>query len=112
MVLTDDLPRFSPTLEHTTFRVFQEILSNVLRHSGARTFTVRLFLEGDRLQLKAWDDGRGFDPQAAQKHAMDGGSLGVVGMQERARLAGGRLVIESRPGQGTRVEVSLPVRER
>lgn len=112
MELADGLPRFSPTVEHTVFRVFQEALSNVLRHSGARNFRVSFRLDGDMLHLDAEDDGRGFDLQAAHKRALGGGSLGVIGMQERVRLVGGRIVIESQPGRGTRVQVSLPVTER
>lgn len=112
MELAEDLPRFSPTVEHTVFRVFQEALSNVLRHSGARNLRVRFRLEGDMLRLDAEDDGRGFDLQAAQKHALEGGSLGVVGMQERVRLVGGHIVIESQPGRGTRMQVSVPAMER
>lgn len=112
MELAEGLPRFSPTVEHTVFRVFQEALSNVLRHSGARNFQVKLCLEDDMLRLHAEDDGCGFDLQAAQKHALEGASLGVIGMQERVRLVGGRIVIESQPGRGTRMQVSVPATER
>lgn len=110
--LAEDLPRLTSAIEHTLFRVFQEALSNVLRHSGARNLEVKLKLEESELQLDICDDGKGFDPGAARKHALAGASLGVIGMQERVRLAGGRIVIESKPGQGTRVRVSLPAAER
>jgi two-component system sensor histidine kinase UhpB len=110
--LTEDLPRYTSTVEHTAFRVFQEALSNVLRHSGARNLSVRLALQGEQLQLEVRDDGHGFDPAAARKHALAGASLGVIGMHERVRLADGHIVIESSPGQGTLVRVSLPAMER
>lgn len=110
--LAEDLPRFAPSVEHTVFRVFQEAVSNVLRHSGAKRFKAKLRLEGDILRLDAEDDGCGFDLQAAHRRALEGGSLGVIGMQERVRLAGGDIVIESKPGQGTRVQVSMHTRER
>ena len=110
--LQEDLPRFTSAVEHTAFRVFQEALSNVLRHSGARNLSVKLASQGDRLQLEVRDDGHGFDPEAARTHALAGASLGVIGMQERARLADGHIVIESSPGQGTLVRVSLPAVER
>ncbi len=99
-------------IEHTVFRVFQEALSNVLRHSGASNLEVKLALDGDWLLLDIRDDGKGFDPAAARKHALAGNSLGVIGMQERVRLANGRIVIESSPGQGTLVRVSLLAFER
>ena len=110
--LAEDLPRFTSTVEHTAFRVFQEAVSNVLRHSGARKLSVKLALHEDRLQLEVRDDGHGFDPEAARKHALAGASLGVIGMHERVRLADGSIVIESSPGQGTLVRVSLPAVER
>lgn len=110
--LTEDLPRFDSVIEHTAFRVFQEALSNVLRHSGAAGLEVKLTLDGDWLLLDIRDDGKGFDLAAARKRALAGGSLGVIGMQERARLANGHMVIESSPGQGTLVHLSLPAAER
>ena len=106
--LPEDLPRFTSTVEHTAFRVFQEALSNVLRHSGAQKLEVRLKREGEWLQLDIADDGRGFDAESACKHALSGNSLGVIGMQERVRLASGHIVIESEPGRGARLHVSLP----
>ena len=109
--LAEDLPRFTSVIEHTAFRVFQEALSNVLRHSGANKLEVKLALDGDWLLLDIRDDGKGFDLGAARKHALAGGSLGVIGMQERVRLSNGRIVIESNPGQGTLIRVSLPAME-
>jgi two-component system, NarL family, sensor histidine kinase UhpB len=58
------------------------------------------------------DDGVGFDAEAARRHAMSGKSLGLLGMQERVRLAGGALILESAPGRGTQLQVSLPATER
>ena len=110
--LEEDMPRFTSVVEHTAFRVFQEALSNVLRHSGARNLKVKLKLDGDWLLMEIHDDGKGFDPGAARKHALAGASLGVIGMQERVRLADGRIDIESKPEQGTLVRVSLPAAER
>ena len=109
--LAEDLPRFTSTVEHTLFRVFQEALSNALRHSGARNLWVKLELKEGKLHLEVRDDGHGFDAEAARKHALSGASLGVIGMQERARLAGGRVVIESTLGKGTQIRVSLSATE-
>jgi PAS domain S-box-containing protein len=105
--MPEDLPRFPTLTENTLFRVFQEALSNVLRHAQAMHLTVSLKYEGDILTLVVQDDGRGFDPDVARTHAMTGTSLGVIGMQERVRLAGGKIVIESKPGEGTQVRVTL-----
>jgi len=106
--VADDLPRFSAMVENTLFRVFQESLSNVLRHAQAKKLAVELRFEADSLKLTIRDDGRGFDPAAAHKHALEGTSLGVLGMGERVRLAGGTIDFKSAIGQGTEIRVTLP----
>ena len=110
--LPEELPRLDHMAEITLFRVFQETLSNVLKHSGAAHLSVRLEYTGERLLMSAKDDGRGFDAEAARQRALSGKSLGLLGMRERARLAGGELVLESVPGQGAEVRVSLPAHAR
>lgn len=110
--LPEDLPRFDGMAEITLFRVFQEALSNVLKHAGAKHLAVGLAYSGGRLQLSMKDDGRGFDAEAARRHALSGKSLGLLGMQERVRLAGGEILMDSAPGKGTEVRVSLPGEER
>lgn len=110
--LQEGLPRFITLIEISLYRVFQEALSNVLRHSQAKHLAVTLAHSGERLELCLEDDGRGFEPAAAQKHAREGTSLGVIGMQERVRLAGGEIMIESVPGRGTVVRVSVPATAR
>jgi PAS domain S-box-containing protein len=89
------------------YRVVQEAVSNVLRHARARTvrIMVDVSLEGERVVAVVEDDGVGFDPEEI---LLTGEGLGLLGMDERARLAGGRLEIQSRPGAGTRVEIRLP----
>ena len=110
--LPEELPRFEVMAEITLFRVFQETLSNVLKHSRASRLEVRLEYAGGRLLMSARDDGTGFDAAAARQRALSGESLGLLGMQERARLAGGELVLESASGKGTLVRVSLPANAR
>lgn len=86
------------------FRVFQELLSNVARHARARRVEVRLGWEAGRLILRVRDDGRGITlAEQTGPHA-----LGLLGIQERAAAAGGEVTIESKPGWGTSVTVSLP----
>jgi PAS domain S-box-containing protein len=110
--LPEDLPRFDEMAEITLFRIFQESLSNALRHAQAKHLDARLHHSDGRLLLTVKDDGRGFDAEAARRTALSGKSLGLLGMQERARLAGGELTLISAPGKGTEVSVSLPVDER
>jgi PAS domain S-box-containing protein len=106
--MPEELPRFDGMAEITLFRVVQEALSNVLRHAEARHVTVKLRHASGRLDLSVKDDGRGFDTAAARRHAISGKSLGLLGMEERVRLAGGEIMFESVPGKGTELRVSLP----
>ena len=97
-----------PELRTTCFRVVQEALTNVVRHAQARHVRVGIRRRGAQLRLLVADDGIGFDPREAQVRAVQGASLGLVGMQERVLLAGGELSIESRAGQGTTIRALFP----
>jgi PAS domain S-box-containing protein len=88
-------------VETACFRVAQEAITNVLRHARARNLWLRLFTAGGELALSVRDDGQGFDLEAARRRGAAGASLGLVGMEERVALAGGRLELRSAPGQGT-----------
>jgi two-component system, NarL family, sensor histidine kinase UhpB len=85
------------------YRVVQEGLSNVARHSGAGRVRVSAVREDASVVVRVDDDGAGFDERTA------GGGLGLTGMRERAVLAGGRVVVRSVPGEGTLVELRLEV---
>jgi signal transduction histidine kinase len=90
------------------FRIFQEMLSNVARHARARHVQVRLWVDDPPdpvLYLSVRDDGVGAPAQALA----DARSHGVVGMRERAGHFGGKLSIDSAPGQGTRVRLVMPL---
>ena len=100
-------PALAPDVALCLYRVAQEALQNVVRHSGASRVTVTLAGADGRLVLTIADNGGGFDVAAPIEHA----ALGLTSMRERVRLAGGTLVVESRKGGGTRVEASVPVRE-
>ena len=89
----------------TVFRIFQEILTNVARHSRATRVDIDLALEGERLQLEVQDNGVGIGD--SELHG--GKSLGLLGMQERALLFGGEVHVTGSPGQGTTVAVSIPI---
>src|SRR6266566_3236709 len=96
-------------VETTCFRVAQEALTNVIRHAQAHAVDVELCEAGGALQLIVRDDGRGFDVPAARQRAVNGGSQGLLSMQERVALAGGDLEIDSAPGRGTTVRARLPL---
>ena len=96
--------RFDGPVSTAVFRILQEALTNVVRHAGARSVRVRLFLEGDLLALEIEDDGRGFDPLTLTRPE----SLGFLGMRERATALRGSLEVESEEGRGTLVRVRIP----
>jgi signal transduction histidine kinase len=86
-------------------RIAQEALQNALRHARARHVDVRMEGANGRLVVAVADDGVGFDPDDASLRAR---RLGLTSMEERARALGGRLTIDSRPGEGTTVRVEVP----
>jgi PAS domain S-box-containing protein len=89
------------------YRIAQEALHNVAKHSRAAATRVDLVKDDGELRLTIDDDGVGFDPKATRANA----SLGLVSMSERARFVHGRLSVESHAGKGTRVEVHVPIAE-
>ena len=103
--------RLSPAVELAVFRIGQEAVTNVERHAGAHRLAVRLEFVPSGVGLCVDDDGGGFDP-TAHGSPEDGGSLGLPGMAERARLVGGRLHVRSAPGAGTTVTAFVPVGDR
>lgn len=91
-------------LEVGLYRIAQEALTNVLRHAHAQQAHMELTLTPSQAQLVVTDDGCGFDPTQAAE-----GRFGLQGVNERARLLGGDMRIESAPGQGARLQVTLPL---
>ncbi|MBD3165271.1 PAS domain S-box protein, partial [bacterium] len=87
------------------FRILQETLTNVARHAKADSVTVNLNIVDGRLQLEVKDNGRGITAQEIE----DTQSFGLIGMQERVRHHGGVFTIEGKPGEGTMVQVGIPV---
>ncbi len=96
----------TPTQEILLYRIVQEALTNACRHSGARRIRVQLHpdLKEGWWILTVEDDGEGFNPEEAKGRDR----WGLIGMEERARLLGGRFLLRSRPGEGTRIEVRIP----
>ena len=101
--------RLAPELESTLYRITREALTNVFRHAEARRVSVLLERRADHVLLIVEDDGKGFDAAALLQAPATGRKLGLLGMQERAALAGGSVEIESNPGAGTTVFARLPL---
>jgi signal transduction histidine kinase len=103
---TDDgLPA---AIETCCFRVTQEALTNVTRHSEARHVAVELGVEDAEVVVSIRDNGKGFDVREARERAAHGLSIGLLSMEERVSLAGGRLEIQSTAGSGTSVVARFP----
>ena len=93
-----------PRVEAALYRICQEALANAARHSGTARATVLLVATPERVRLTVEDEGRGFDPSSVLS-----GRHGLLGMRERAGILGGTIEIESSPGEGTRVEATVPL---
>jgi len=106
---TDDAIEASSDVQTACFRIAQEALNNVVRHSGAHEVKVDLHQTDDVLVLTVTDDGRGFDVQIAVDRGGLDASLGLLGMRERARLLGGRVTVESTLRKGTTVRARIPM---
>ena len=97
--------RFAAPVETTAYRVVQETLTNVARHSGSKSATVQLLADGSCLTVSIRDEGRGFTWAT-----MQGGS-GLGGMRERVELLGGTLTVDATPGQGVVITAEIPTDE-
>jgi signal transduction histidine kinase len=104
---TADVPRLvHPDVALCVFRIVQEAVHNVVKHSGARAASVRLSCLDGTLDLHIADAGRGFVPS---EHERTG--LGLVSMRERVHYVGGQVAVHSAPGRGTRIVVNIPLRQ-
>jgi signal transduction histidine kinase len=103
------IERLPEHLEVAAFRIVQEAVSNVVRHAKAAKAWVRLSVGEGALRIQVADDGVGFDAVEASSRARTGEAVGLMGMRERAELAGGSFSVESTPGHGTTVSALIPV---
>jgi signal transduction histidine kinase len=102
---SEDVPRsVRPDVALCLFRIAQEGLQNLKKHSGTKRAELSVRLMDDRLFLSLCDQGRGFDADTLEKPG-----LGILSMQGRARLLGGEFEIHSKPGEGTQIEAWVPL---
>jgi signal transduction histidine kinase len=101
--IEDALPS-RPEIEITTFRIYQELVTNILRHAQAEDVSIELYERDGRLILAVEDDGVGFDPGEKSE------GVGITGMRERAALVNGTIRFDSEPGLGTHVVLEIPIR--
>jgi signal transduction histidine kinase len=101
--------RLNPTVETACFRIVQEALTNVARHAKATQVWVELRQQGEKLHLMIRDNGVGCDVSAMQERAVQGVSFGLLGMRERAELAGGTFTMQSAPARGTEIRLCFPL---
>lgn len=103
------LPELDGEMKTLLFRVAQEALNNVSRHAGAQHAVLGIHAGVDSITLSVWDNGRGFDVDAALAGARAGRNSGLAGMRERVGLHGGHLRVESTPGAGCRLSARVPL---
>ena len=108
MKVVGPVRRFTPEVELILFRIAQEALRNVWKHSEASRAWVALEFGDDKTVLTITDNGKGFELPERIEDLASAGKLGLAGMQERAQLIGGRLILQSELGKGTTLTVEVP----
>ena len=96
-----------PILRDEVYRIASEATCNAFRHSGARRIEVEICYDDRQLRVRVWDNGKGIDPKVLDGGGREG-HYGLPGMQERAKLAGGKLTVLSKVDSGTEIELTLP----
>src|SRR5689334_4898739 len=102
--------RLPPEMETAIYRIVQESLTNTAKHARAQKVWIALSEDGAVVRVHVRDNGRGFDAQAVLKTPWQDRGLGLAGMVERATLLDGSVNIASRPGAGTTIDVTIPLR--
>ena len=104
-----DTTRLPSVIESTAYRIAQEALSNVLKHAQATSVSVIVERQVGELRVIVEDNGVGFEPSPDTVQIVGGRQVGLIGMAERAALAGGELTIETVPGSGTAIYLHIPL---
>jgi len=108
-VKSDKLPQLPSEVELTMFRIAQETLNNIRKHAQASSVNITVQLISNNLKMSITDNGKGFSTSRLTGDLAKEGKLGVLGMEERARLIGGSLQIKSSPSKGTTVIARAPI---
>jgi PAS domain S-box-containing protein len=106
--IAENLGRLPSDVELAIFRLVQECLTNIHRHSGSKAASIRIFVDAESLHAEVSDQGKGIAPERLAEIRSGGSGVGIKGMQERLRQFGGTMTVESN-GAGTRVVASLPI---
>ncbi len=106
---TDEFAQLSQEIKTTLFRIAQEAVTNIVRHSNAGSAKISLERGDDIIRLHIEDDGHGFNTEQISSCAVRLQQWGLVGIIERAELVGGNVRLDSKPGRGTSLEVTMPV---
>jgi len=107
--VSGEVRRLPSQIETAVFRIAQEAITNVVRHSFASAVHLALRFDARRVALTVVDDGKGFDLRTVLESGEGSGGMGLLGMRERAELLGGQLEIKTGPGEGTTVHVEIPI---
>ena len=107
--IPDNLGRLAPEVELAIFRLVQECLTNIHRHSGSKTAVIRVAREPDKIYAEVQDRGRGISPERLAEIQLRGAGVGIRGMRERVRQSHGQLTIDSNP-LGTKITAIFPVK--
>ncbi len=105
------IEKIPPEIQITCYRIIQEAVTNIMKHSKAKNMSVEINIISNELYLIISDDGVGYDVQSARKMATSGYSIGVLGMQERAEAVGGWLDIFSKSNEGTKIHAIFPLKQ-
>ncbi|MFU8772757.1 MAG: sensor histidine kinase, partial [Anaerolineales bacterium] len=106
--LKDRLP---PNLETALYRIYQEALTNIVRHASASEVKMTLTCQNGTFEGEILDNGDGFEPGSQQLNANGRRGFGLLGMQERVAMLNGHFEISSAPGKGTRLRIQIPLKE-
>jgi signal transduction histidine kinase len=101
--------RLPPLIETALFRAVQEAVSNIAKHANAEHALIQCGVEGDVLAIEIEDDGNGFELAAVKRPKDEGHGWGLLGITERVEALGGTVVIDTAPGQGARIVITVPV---
>lgn len=108
VISNSEIDPLTPELKIALYRIAQEAINNIIKHSQAKSATITLDQINGVVHLCIEDDGLGFDVKNTTMQAIHNQKWGIVGIEERVNLFGGEVQIDSRPQQGTRLEISMP----